>query len=71
MRGAGRGCPAQDGSFDGGRAQLQAGIHLLQLPGALQPPGRETEARQHQDQQQSVPELQLPADGLEESHGIK
>ena len=63
--------PAQYGGFDNRRAQFQVVIHTLQLPGALQSPGREAEACQHQGQQETVPELQLPADGVEEPHGMR
>jgi hypothetical protein len=49
---------------------IQFLVHALELSRSLQPPGREPKARQHRHEQQSVPELQPPADGMEELHSM-
>jgi hypothetical protein len=49
---------------------IQFLVHALELSGSLQPPGREPEARQHRHEEQSVPELQPPADGVEKLHSM-
>jgi hypothetical protein len=49
-------------------ATMQFVIHLPILPAILQPVGSDTEANEHEQQNQPVPELQPPLDGLENHH---
>jgi hypothetical protein len=50
---------------------IQFLVQVLELSGSLQSPGREPESRQHRHEEQSVPELQPPADGMEELHSMQ
>ena len=57
--------PPNDAADDG-HAALQLLVNPFELVGALQLIRSQPEACQHDHEQQSVPELQTPADGVEE-----
>ena len=46
-------------------------VNAVQLICPLQLPGREAKTREHEHEQQPMPELQLPADGVKVFHSMQ
>ncbi len=46
-------------------------VYLTELAVALQLIRRETKTRQHNDENQAIPELQTPLDGFENFHSMQ